>query len=144
MRVCCATIGTPAFSNTLQNTTAGAMHPKSMVVPAHSLPRVQPGDAADARTLRHRELLRIDDEALRDEGVVERTEFEARVAGHVEGDDDRRLQLIREQGPEPELAHPAHQNRAALRVSGVAPRYARNSRGNHSDAIPWAGPAPGR
>src|SRR5690242_9822077 len=60
--------------------------------------RIEPADAAHAEGVRDRELAGIDHVAAILQPVVEGLEDEARIARHVEGDDDRRLQLLAQQG----------------------------------------------
>ena len=87
--------------------------------PAHVL-RIEPADAADAEAVGHRQLARIDDVAAILQLVVEALEHELRILGHMECDDDRRLQPIGQQRPEAQLAHALDQDLAVLRVARPA------------------------
>src|SRR6185369_4887734 len=66
---------------------------------------IEPADAADAEALSDGELAGIDDVASLSQRVVEGLELEVGVFGHAERDDDRRLQLLRQQGLEAERLH---------------------------------------
>ena len=87
---------------------------------AHVL-RIEPADAADAEAVGHRQLARIDDVAAVLELVIEALEHELRILGHMECDDDRRLQPVGQQRPEAQRAHALDQDPAVL---GVAPAAA--------------------
>src|SRR6187549_583137 len=62
--------------------------------------RIEPAYAAHAEGVRHRELAWIDHVAALLQAVIEGLEDEARIARHVEGDDDRRLELLAQQRAE--------------------------------------------
>src|SRR5690606_36340689 len=76
-------------------------------------------DAADAEGGRRGELARIDGEALGEQAVIELFESEAGVGGRPEGDDDRRLQLVRQKRLEAEPAHAVDQDATVLPVAGA-------------------------
>src|SRR4030095_14311027 len=54
----------------------------------------QAADAADAEAVSDRQLAGIDHVASLAQPIVERVELEARIGGHMEGDDDWRLQIV--------------------------------------------------
>ena len=62
-------------------------------------------DAADAEAGRDCQLSRIQDVPAFLHAVVEDLEVEGWISGHLEGNDDRCLQIVGEQGLEPEGAH---------------------------------------
>src|SRR6185437_3202486 len=70
------------------------------------------------------ELARIDNEAAVLEAVIEGLKDEFRIARHVEGDDDRRLQPVRKQRLEAEGAHTIDQR---LAIGGIAPAAPRDA-----------------
>src|SRR5438874_8298211 len=76
--------------------------------------------AADAEGLQRRQLARIQDVAVRLDGVIEALEAVVRSVGRVEGHDDRRLDGRRQEAPEPEPRHAGDQGAAVMRVAGAA------------------------
>src|SRR5262249_61365714 len=79
-------------------------------------------DTAHAEAVRNRELAGIDDVAAPLKRLVERVEIESRIARRAYGDDDGRLQMIREQRDESEIAKPVDQDSAVLRIARAASR----------------------
>src|SRR5665213_1814121 len=85
---------------------------------------IQPPDTADAEGIGDREFAGIDDVSAIFQLVVKGLEYEILVPRHAEGDDDRRLQMIRQQRLKAERAHAVDQDSAILHITPATPRNA--------------------
>src|SRR5919106_5874856 len=93
-----------------------AQRPADRVERAPHLRRPQASDASDPEARDDRELAGVDGVAARTQAVIEGHELETGILRHPEGDDDRRLQMLGEQGLKAERAHALDQDLTVLAV----------------------------
>ncbi len=78
-------------------------------------------DAADTETVGNRQLAGINDISALAQFVVEDLKNKVLISRSMKSHDNRRLQMIRQQGPETHLAHAVHQCVAILPITRAAP-----------------------